>query len=319
MTVSLTGFMGCGKSSVGKRLSSLLSCKFIDLDSYIETKYRRNISSIFEEEGEAVFRKAECEALEEIFSEAMENTGNLIILSLGGGTLTTETARRLVMSYSVCIYLKASTETLVNNLENDLRERPVLGNIQKDRISLKSKICSIMGQRSGTYENSANYIFEIDGKDFDQIAEEIKCLLVKTKLAGKNERPSTIWDPLRKKDVTLTPEEKVRQWCIKMLNSHMQIPMHMMNSEVGFKLGEKMFRADILVYDRAARPLAVVECKRPEIKLDSKVIEQVIRYNMVLNVKYIIITNGFKTFIFTKCGGIYTPADSAPTYENMLK
>ena len=73
--------------------------------------------------------------------------------------------------------------------------------------------------------------------------------------------------------------------------------MHMMMSEVGFSLGGKQFRADILVYDRKAQPLVVVECKRPEVELTAEVLDQALRYNMVLDVKYIIITNGTKTFI----------------------
>ena len=59
-----------------------------------------------------------------------------------------------------------------------------------------------------------------------------------------------IWDPLRRKEVALTPEEKVRQWCIGVLADRCKVPMHMMMSEAGFKLGDKMFRADIIVYDR---------------------------------------------------------------------
>ena len=59
-----------------------------------------------------------------------------------------------------------------------------------------------------------------------------------------------VWDPLRKKEVALTPEERVRQWCIGVLKEQMKVPEHMMMSEAGFKLGEKQFRADILVYDR---------------------------------------------------------------------
>lgn len=129
----------------------------------------------------------------------------------------------------------------------------------------------------------------------------------------------TIWDPLRKKDVSLTPEERVRQWCICLLNRQMSVPMHMMMSEVGFKLGEKQFRADIIIYDRAAKPLAVVECKRPEVQINTTVLEQAVRYNMVLDVKYIIITNGLKTFIFEKKEGRYEPLNSAPDYEKMLK
>ena len=80
----------------------------------------------------------------------------------------------------------------------------------------------------------------------------------------------TIFDPLRKKDVALTPEERVRQWCIGVLFENLGVPLHMMMSEVGFKLGGKQFRADILVYDRQARPVAVVECKRPEVELSKE-------------------------------------------------
>ena len=129
---------------------------------------------------------------------------------------------------------------------------------------------------------------------------------------------ATIWDPLRKKEVALTPEERVRQWCIGVLNSNMEVPFHMMMSEAGFKLGGKLFRADIIIYDRMARPLAVVECKRPEVELTREVMDQAVRYNMVLNVRYIIITNGTKTYICRKEGEGYAFMDSAPTYNEML-
>ena len=107
----------------------------------------------------------------------------------------------------------------------------------------------------------------------------------------------TIFDPLRKKEVALTPEERVRQWFIGVLSQHLEVPLHMMMSEAGFKLGGKQFRADILVYDRKAQPLAVVECKRPEVELTREVLDQAVRYNMVLNVQFIMITNGTRTII----------------------
>ena len=128
----------------------------------------------------------------------------------------------------------------------------------------------------------------------------------------------TIWDPLRKKEVALTPEERVRQWCIGVLNTSLGVPMHMMMSEAGFKLGGKQFRADILVYDRVARPLAVVECKRPEVELTQEVLAQAVRYNMVLNVKYMIITNGTKTYILKREESGYKFIDSAPQYNDMI-
>ena len=127
-----------------------------------------------------------------------------------------------------------------------------------------------------------------------------------------------VWDPLRKKEVALTPEEKVRQWCIGVLKAQMKVPEHMMMSEAGFKLGDKQFRADILVYDRQARPLVVVECKRPEVELTQEVLDQAIRYNMVLDVKYMIITNGTKTFICQKGESGYRFINYVPEYEQML-
>jgi type I site-specific restriction endonuclease len=132
------------------------------------------------------------------------------------------------------------------------------------------------------------------------------------------ETKATVWDPLRKKEVALTPEERVRQWCINVLSQQMQVPMHMMMSEAGFKLGEKQYRADILVYDRKAQPLMVVECKRPEVELTQEVLDQAIRYNMVLNVRYMIITNGTKTFICHKQGGKFAFIENVPTYNEMI-
>ena len=132
----------------------------------------------------------------------------------------------------------------------------------------------------------------------------------------------TIYDPLRKKEVSLTPEERVRQWCIGVLSQQLEIPLHMMMSEAGFKLGDKQLRADILIYDRKAQPLAVVECKRPEVDLTREVLDQAIRYNMVLNVPYIFITNGNKTIICRRReqeGRVgYEFVENAPKYTEML-
>ena len=132
----------------------------------------------------------------------------------------------------------------------------------------------------------------------------------------------TIWDPLRKKNVALTPEEKVRQWCIGVLSNELGVPLHMMMSEAGFKLGDKQFRADILVYDRQAHPLVVVECKRPEVELNAEVLDQAVRYNMVLNVAYMIITNGRQTFAcrrVQKDGRFhYSFIERVPSYNEMI-
>ena len=138
-----------------------------------------------------------------------------------------------------------------------------------------------------------------------------------------------VWDPLRKKLVALTPEEKVRQWFIGVLRDSAQVPVHMMMSEVALKFGDKSYRADILVYGRDTAPLMVVECKREDIQLDREVLEQALRYNLALGVKYIIITNGRKTFGFKKVDTAGQPGheneapfeqmNSFPTWEEMRK
>ena len=128
----------------------------------------------------------------------------------------------------------------------------------------------------------------------------------------------TIWDPLRKRDVAFTPEERVRQWFIGVLIRSFEVPAHLMMSETGFKLGGKQYRADILVYDRKAHPLMVVECKRPEVELTAEVLDQAVRYNMALDVKYIAITNGTRTYICVNEGGQFRFLDNLPKYSEML-
>ena len=137
--------MGCGKSSVGRELSRLLSLPFVDLDDYIEECEGRSIWDIFESEGEASFRKMELEALTEILfqessSEPNQDAGEPgedspqtdypqtkeMILALGGGTLTTPECAELVAEHTFCIYLKTSADELFRRLESESATRPML-------------------------------------------------------------------------------------------------------------------------------------------------------------------------------------------------
>lgn len=133
----------------------------------------------------------------------------------------------------------------------------------------------------------------------------------------RGQTEGTVWDPLRKKEVALTPEERVRQWFIGVLRDRLKVPEHMMMSEVSMRFGQKPFRADILVYGRDTAPLLVVECKRPEVEMSREVLEQALKYNLVLDVKYIVITNGAKTFGFVRSGGTYAQLKSFPDWLAM--
>jgi type I site-specific restriction endonuclease len=127
-----------------------------------------------------------------------------------------------------------------------------------------------------------------------------------------------IWDPLRKREVAATPEERVRQWFIRELRDTFGVPEHLMRSEVSFRFGAKPYRADILVYDRNAAPLLVVECKRPEVALSPAVLEQAMRYNSVLSVRFLAVTNGKMTYLYRLEGERFVPCERFPGYEEMV-
>lgn len=128
----------------------------------------------------------------------------------------------------------------------------------------------------------------------------------------------TVYDPLRRKDVALTPEERVRQWLIGILSARMHVPMHMMMSEVALTLPSgKPQRADLVVWGRDGRPLLIAECKRPEVPIDGAVTEQALRYNNVLDVRYILLSNGATTCLFEKKEGRFAPMTALPEWEEM--
>ena len=132
-----------------------------------------------------------------------------------------------------------------------------------------------------------------------------------------------IWDPLRKKMVALTPEERVRQWFIAVLHEEAGVPFPMMASEVSLSFGhmleKKPYRADIVVWDRTLHPAIVVECKRPDIPLTQAVADQAFRYNQVLESPYIIITNGKSTYIAHRRAGQTEFLSALLKYEDICQ
>lgn len=105
-------------------------------------------------------------------------------------------------------------------------------------------------------------------------------------------KTSLIFDELRKIWLVLTPEEWVRQNFIRYLVKVMNYPSTLIAVEKQLKLGELVKRFDILVYDRDHQPWMMIECKAMEVRLDHKVLDQILRYNMSVPVKYLILTNG---------------------------
>ena len=184
--------MGCGKSSVGRRLSELLCCPFMDLDDVIVETTGRSIPKIFESEGEPTFRQMELEALKTVerkyqFRSPEKST---LVLALGGGAVMTKECAEIVMDHTCCVYLKASIETLMEHLSEEADGRPMLQSktaleeadtslrgAERRGNPLQERIAELMTLRSETYEKTAHIIVDTDGKSIEAIASEILSLI----------------------------------------------------------------------------------------------------------------------------------------------
>jgi len=136
-----------------------------------------------------------------------------------------------------------------------------------------------------------------------------------------------VYDPLRKKLVPLTPEERVRQWFIGVLSSSVEVPLHKMRSEVFMTWGpevgalygvrRKTYRADIAVYSRGGGVAMIVECKRPEVALSQETAIQAIRYAMILGTSYLALVNGQAAVLYRREGDGFKPLAQMPSYEEI--
>ena len=101
-----------------------------------------------------------------------------------------------------------------------------------------------------------------------------------------------VLDPVRRRWVALTPEEEVRQLTIHMLHSRYNYPLELMQVEGAITLNGMTRRCDIVLYNTDGQPQMIVECKKPEVAITQKVCDQACRYNTVLRVPYLLLTNG---------------------------
>ena len=166
MLITLTGFMGSGKTTVGEVLADFLGCPFYDLDALVVKKAGRSIPEIFADGGEAAFRTLEAKVLRQAVEKYAESTA---ILSLGGGTLGTPASARLVAEKTTCIYLRASVDTLAARLAPEAAGRPLL----RGAPDLRDRIAALLAGREDVYASTAHVTVDTDGLSPEQIADEI--------------------------------------------------------------------------------------------------------------------------------------------------
>lgn len=105
-----------------------------------------------------------------------------------------------------------------------------------------------------------------------------------------------VFDRLRKKFVAFTPEENVRQHFVNWLCEWMHYPTSLMNNEVSLTLNGTNRRCDTVVFNRDGQPLMIIEYKAPQIEISQETFDQIVRYNMVLKAKYLVVSNGIRHF-----------------------
>ena len=105
-----------------------------------------------------------------------------------------------------------------------------------------------------------------------------------------------VFDPLRKIYVTLTHEEFVRQAFTAWLIHHLNYPPSVMANEITINLNDTLKRCDTVIFDVNGNPLMIVEYKAPKVRLSQEVFNQIVRYNMVLKARYLVVSNGYSNF-----------------------
>jgi len=155
--VFLVGFMGAGKTTVGKVLAPLLNYEFVDLDDIIEERMGMSAQSIFAKLGEAEFRRAESEALETCRERFRT------VIALGGGAYVAESNRELMREIGMTIWLDCPLEVCLSRLGDD-PSRPVLGS--------KSEMEALLDRRRGAYM-MADLVIEVGNATPQEVAGEI--------------------------------------------------------------------------------------------------------------------------------------------------
>jgi shikimate kinase len=161
-SIALVGFMGTGKTAVGKALAERLGKTFIELDPLIEQKAGKTIPEIFEEDGEIAFRELEIEVSKEAASR--EN----VVIACGGGVVLNKINIDRMRKEAVIVYLTATSGAILERILNDDEERPLLTVADPARA-----VNELMEFRRPFYERAAEITIDTSQMDVESIATEI--------------------------------------------------------------------------------------------------------------------------------------------------
>jgi len=170
MKIVLLGYMGSGKSTIGKALAQYLQCDFMDLDTYIETEQGMAIAELFKAKGEIFFRREESRALKAVLAQ-----NDSLVLALGGGTPCYGTNMDDILeTATTSVYLDMSIPALVKRLSNEKAQRPLIAHLADEELG--EFIGKHLFERRPFYRKAA-HIVNCDDKSVAAIVNEIRNLL----------------------------------------------------------------------------------------------------------------------------------------------
>lgn len=163
MRIILIGFMGVGKTTIGKIIAKKLKLNFVDMDNYIEKREGKSISKIFEEYGEQHFRELESESLKDLIK--IDN----IVISTGGGIITTKENSDILKKEKIVIFLDANTQTILNNLYKEIDKRPLLSKSN----NVENTISNLLNERYEKYNSICDIKIDINEKNIEEVVSQI--------------------------------------------------------------------------------------------------------------------------------------------------
>ena len=165
--IILLGYMGCGKSTVGRLLAKYLELPFVDLDDYLSEIHGRSVPNLFLEHGEIGFRKLEKRALDELLASPQES-----VLSLGGGTpCYADNMQSVIQSTPHTFYLSPSLTTLCHRLYPERDQRPMISHLRSEQ-KLQEFIAKHVFERKQFYEK-ANHLLYIQDETPQELVGQI--------------------------------------------------------------------------------------------------------------------------------------------------
>lgn len=165
MVITLIGYRGTGKSSVGEQLASRLSWEYVDTDREIERRSGKSIAEIFSESGEPYFRDLESDELQ----RQLEKSD--LVISAGGGAILADDSRRRMVHAGPVIWLQASVETIVDRLRSDESTESSRPSLTGDDIY--AEVATVLEEREAKYAEPASLIINTDHREIASIVDEI--------------------------------------------------------------------------------------------------------------------------------------------------